>query len=119
MTILALPYPNKITRDSIHELNFTTVTAKFGETYEEIAPIGLNNVYKTFQITWLNLSRAEKNSLKTTLITGGSWQIFSYTPCNELTSYNVRVEKDSVSVNPIGNALFEVTAKLKQVFDGV
>jgi phage-related protein len=119
MTILTLPFPDKLSRESSHEFNFTTVTAKFGYTYEEIAPVGLNNVFKTFQITWLNLSLSDKNTLKTALALGGSWQIFSYQPCNELTSYNVRIEKDSVSINAIGNDLFEVTAKLKQVFNGV
>jgi phage-related protein len=119
MTIIALPYPNKIARDSSHELNFNTVTAKFGDTYEEVEPIGVNNVYKIFQVTWLNLSRSEKDSLKAALTLGGSWQIFSYQPCNELTSYNVRIEKDSVSINTIGNNLFEITAKLKQIFNGV
>ena len=119
MTIIALPYLTKIARESTHEINFTTVTAKFGDTYEEIAPVGLNNIFKTFQITWLNLSRSEKTALKAALVLGGSWQLFSYQPCNELVTYNVRVEKDSVSINPIGNSFFEVTAKLKQVFNGV
>jgi phage-related protein len=70
MSIITLPYPSKIARDSANELNFNTVTAKFGDIYEEIAPIGLNNIFKTFQITWLNLSRSEKNSLKTSLALG-------------------------------------------------
>ena len=119
MGIIALPYPSKIARDSSYEINFTTVTAKFGDTYEDIAPIGLNNIFKTFQVTWLNLSRIEKNVLKTALVLGGSWQVFSYTPCNEVVPYKLRVEKDSVSINSSGNNLFEVSAKLKQIFDWV
>ena len=119
MTILTLPFPDKLSRESSHEFNFTTVTAKFGDTYEEIAPVGLNNAFKTFQITWLNLSRTEKDTLKAALALGGSWQLFGYQPCNELSSYNTRIDKDSVSIKAIGNNLFEVTAKLKQVFNGV
>jgi phage-related protein len=119
MALVALPYPNKIARDSTHELNFKAVSVKFGDTYEAIVPIGLNNIFKTFQITWLDLSKSEKDSLKTMLISGGSWQIFSYTPCNEYTLYKLRVDKDSVSIKPIGNSFFEISATLKQVFNEV
>jgi phage-related protein len=119
MVIIPLPYPSNIARDSSHELNFTAVTSKFGDTYEEIAPIGLNNIFKTFQITWLNLSKVEKDTLKIALTLGGSWQVYSYTPCNESNTYKLRVEKDSVTINPIGNNLFEISAKLKQIFNGV
>jgi len=120
MATIPFPYDQKIARKAPKSAEFLVISSQLGDTYEQVAPKGLNPVIDLWNITWNGLTLDEKQSLETTLRTGGSWQIYEWTPCYETVPQHFRLTKDGFTVVHVGgNNIFTVTCKLHQVFDFV
>jgi phage-related protein len=114
---MELPLQTKIARSSDKTYKFATVTAKFGEGYEESRPSGINYFAEDLTINWVGLTQAEKISLEVSITSGGSWQIYTYMPCFDIVPKTFRITKGTFKTNHTGNSAFTASVTLIQCFD--
>lgn len=118
MTTIAIPYPDKILRESYKTVEFIEISSNLGDTYKQVAPKGLNPVRDIWNIIWKGLTSAEKEILETQLRSVGTWGTLLWTPCYETVEQQFRIDKRGYTVKHIGgNNIFSVSCKLEQHFD--
>jgi len=112
---ISFPYLSNIGMKSTQSFDFAIKTSNM--LFKEVAPYGINNVRKKFNITWENLSKDVKILLDEQLTAGGTWQIYLFKFCYETDFTKVRMDKDSLTFQVIGNNVFTATASFVEVFD--
>ena len=116
MTTIALPYPNKVTRDSDSELTFRAISAKFGEGYKQSAPDGINATIENWNITIGPLKPAERVIALTAFKTVGTWGTITWTPYDETVQLNFQI-KEGTSIKSVRvGKLYKLILTLEQVF---
>lgn len=112
----ALPYTDKIERSAELSLKFAETRSSLGDSYEQVAPVGINNVKEEWSISWI-LTLSEMQSLLSTIQTNGTHGIYTWTPPFDTVEKKFRLVQDSFARTTINNSVFRVTAKLRQCFD--
>jgi phage-related protein len=116
MTTIAMPFATKVTRDSIGEVTFNAISAKFGEGYKQSAPDGINATPDKWEITIGPLTPAERDTAITALRTVGTWGIITWTPMDESVSKNFQV-RDGTGIRSIRvGKLYKISFSIDQVF---
>lgn len=110
-----MPLPSKISLESSKKVGFRQVSAQFGDGYEQVAPLGLNNRFDTWDLTWGALSSSEKNTVETALNSIGTWGILTWTPCDEIVQKKFRVTGDTTYQRE--GTLYKISLTVKEVFD--
>ena len=111
----ALPLTSLISQGSSVSYKNRVLQARFGDGYDQTAPDGINNIVAEWNISYDNLTTAEKNSLVTVLNTVGSWDYLTWAPPGE-TSKKFKVTQDGYTLTPVSGDLWNVGFKLMQVF---
>lgn len=115
--VVTLPFGNKVSLESTKGLEFNEQKAQYGDGKEQSAPNGIHPSVDTWSIVWGALTIAEKESLETTLISNGTWGIYSWVPCNENSIKYFRIVNKSVRIKSEGsNGVYSIAADLKQDF---
>lgn len=89
-----LPLREKIDRTASANVKFLASTATFGDGRQQVAPVGLSNKKLSYEITWKNLSIAEKEALVTFLNTTGTWNEILWTAPYESIEQTWLIDKD-------------------------
>lgn len=114
----ALPLTNRLLTDTSKQVVFSTMSAKFGDGYEQIAPKGINYSRDLWDITWAGLSLTEVTAITSVLDSVGTWGILTWTPFNEAVQKKFRLSGEGYTITKPGRGtLRTVTCKLHQVFD--
>jgi len=116
MTTISMPVPSKVSRDSSLKVTFAQVAAKFGDGYEQVAPLGINNTTDIWAIEWGGLSSSEYTTVMTALKSVGAWGIITWKPCGELVTKKFRLAGE-ISQSREGINTYKLTCSLRQVFD--
>jgi phage-related protein len=114
---IALPLPEKIGRDATLEISSRTLTAQFGDGYNQRAPDGLNTEVETWTVTWLALTLSERETVLAALKTVGGWGVLLWTPCYQTAQQKYKVKDGKRSVKVLSNSEFNISCTLEQVFD--
>lgn len=113
----ALPLPEKIMRGSNPEVSHRSLSAQFGDGYEQVAPDGLNTRQELWDVTWGNLSQLQVLQVTQFLNSVGAWGTIEWTPCYEATSRKFRVVNGKYKRKTISNSDFQISCQLKRVYD--
>lgn len=114
----ALPLTNRLLTDTSKNVSFNSMSAKFGDGYEQVAPKGLNNKIDNWDIAWVGLTLTEVTTITDVLDSVGTWGILTWTPFNETVAKKFRLTGDGYTVEKPGRGtLRKITCRLHQVFD--
>ena len=112
-----LPVINKISRtDYKKTVMAKTLSAQFGDGYSQEAPDGINNIVRSYEITWAALTPSEKTSVEGFLESVGGWGRISWTPPYEETSRLFIVKDAEWELTVLNNSTFSISCELKQVY---
>ena len=92
-----------------------TLKAEFGDGYAQRAGDGPNNMPVTLDVTWTNLTSAQKNDILTFFKARKGFEAFYYTYQDETTARVYICETWSHTHSDADN--YTVTATLQQVYD--
>ena len=111
----ALPLTTAISQSSTRKRNYRTIRAQFGNGYAQTAPDGINSVMDTWEVTYENLTDAERSTLVTALDTVQGWDYFTWTAPGDATSKKWKVAGDGWSESTTGNH-WTVSFTLEQTY---
>ena len=118
MTTISMPLPGKINIDSDLQIDFKDISTRYGDGYTEIAPDGLNSARETWDINWAPLTQSEYNTVKTALLSVGTWGTILWTPCDDTVQKKFRIKsKTSLRRTRIAHRQYKVSITVEQIFD--
>ena len=118
MTEIAMPVSNKITRDSPLELKFKEISAKMGDGYDQVAPLGLNPVIESYEISWAGLTQVEYQQVLTAIKTVGTWGVLLWTPPDETVQKKFRIPAGSgFKRTRARNGVYQASVSIEECFD--
>ena len=114
-----LPVPEKILSSSSKTTQFNTISAKFGDSYTQEAPKGLNSRVDTWTVKWGALTLTEKQTVEGVLDTVGSWSLLSWTHNYEtvVKYFKLDISTGYTTEHVGGNNAFNISCKLVEHFD--
>ena len=117
----SFPLKNKVSVGVNRQVAFKTLSAQFGDGYEQRAPNGINNRVETISIKWEALTKADFTTVVTALDAVGGWDYLTFTPHGESTEkrYKLKDGAYSTSYSTSGDSnilLYSVECVLVQVF---
>ena len=92
-----LPLQNLISLESSIDVNYPTLTAKFGDGYEQVAPMGINQKNKVWTIIYRNMNASRTQTILNFLDAVKGIQPFFATPIGEIEQ-KWRLIPDSVQI---------------------
>ena len=95
---------------------YRTLTAKFGDGYEQFSPDGINTKETTYTLKWTILSLSDYNTLVAYLDTQTPSVAFNWTDPNTQTVKVVRFLQDSFSASRDPNIWVNVSIKFKSAY---
>lgn len=113
---LALPLQSSISQASTRKRTYRTITAQFGDGYQQSAPDGINNVVDEWNLVYENLDNSERNTLITALDSVKSSDYFTWTAPGDATQKKFKVTQDGWSEAALSGDLWTISFVLKQVF---
>lgn len=113
-----LPYRNKLTRESrFPRVEHKTLRVSFNDGFSHQAPDGgINTKREEFDITWVNLTLAEKKSLCASLDTYGGWAPYTWTINQSGPTRKLIVKDGKYSITET-RGVFQLSCTLEKVFD--
>lgn len=115
---IALPVSNKVLIGAERTTTFTTISAKFGDGYEQIAPKGLNYQRDSWNIQWNSLSQSETSTIIAALDSVGTWGIITWAPYCDGIEKRFRLTEQGYSVTQSSrNKLWKISCSLRQIYD--
>lgn len=115
MTVIAMPLPNMITRDSEGEIEFKEIRSQFGDGYSQSSPDGLNNTLEIWNITWAPLTQAQRNTVIDALRSVGTWGTITWTPCDEVTERKFQLE-GKIKFGRVRKGMYKVSCTIREDF---
>lgn len=107
-----IPNPSKITRN----ISWRTLTATFGDGYEQFTPDGVNTKETEYDLTWDVLNETDFNILETFLDTQTPSVAFNWTDPKKGTVETVRFVSDSFKPGDENVNYYNVTLTLKTAY---
>jgi phage-related protein len=95
-------------------VTFKIRKVEFGDGYTQQSPDGLNTTIFSFNLTWENITTAQKNTIDNFLTARGGYQTFLW--FNPENSVTYRIKCDTWTVKYNNPNVWTITATFKQVF---
>lgn len=112
----ALPLTSKINTMAIKITDFRTLTAKFGDGYEQTRPDGINNEVSTWTITYEALTDSEKATVLSFLSLVKGSGIITWTPPGESEKkFKLDIEQPPTQTFK-ASGITDITMTLREVF---
>lgn len=107
------PLPDLISQSSSRKREYRTLTAQFGDGYQQDAPDGINFIVDTWSMRIENLTDTDANTLRTFLDSVGSYTSWNWQAPNDSVTKTWKVTKDgwSESINSGNISSFSFTIK--------
>lgn len=100
-----LPLQNLISLDSSIEVKYATLSAQFGDGYEQVAPLGINRKSKVWNITYRNMNPANAATILNFLDSVEGYLTIYATPRGE-TEQKWRLVPDSLQIQHYAESKF-------------
>lgn len=100
MSYTTLPLQDHISEQSTIDITYSTLSAQFGDGYEQTAANGINNKQKNWQVTYYALDETKFNQVMTFVDSVGGHLPFYATPRGEVQQ-TWRVVPNSVKVSHV------------------
>ena len=114
----ALPIPGKIIQSAQKTVNFTTIVAQFGDGYMLRASDGINDKKEGWNITYDNLSSAERDTIWVFLDLVKMSAVIEWTAPGDLVEKNWVVDPESEIIEQAKTGdIYTIGFALKRVFD--
>lgn len=110
-----LPLPDRLSADISKGINDAVLTAKFGGGYAQSAANGLNASTDTWSISWIWLSKADRDTVNAALEAVGAWDYLTWTPRGESTQKRFKVVPNSRRFEYRGDKT-KIHCSIEQVF---
>ena len=90
-------------------------SVQFGSGYEQRVVFGINQNPKIWDLSWINITEANADTIETFLDARAGQEAFDWTPPDESTSYKWVCQQWDKQINYTGRAT--ITAQFRQVFE--
>lgn len=91
--------------------------SQFGQGFTQYANDGPNSQYDEWQLTFENLTSANRSTLSTFYETNGCVTWFSWTAPGDASSKKWRIVKDTYSESVLSGSLYTISFTVQQCFD--
>lgn len=114
----ALPLTNKITQTSAKSVNFTTITAQFGDGYMQRAIDGINDKKEAWNIQYDNLDQTDRDLVWVFIDFVKSTNVIEWQAPGDLTEKKWIIDPEgSVAEQAKSAAIYTIAFTLITVFD--
>lgn len=110
-----LPLTDHISQQSRRTVKFSTLSAKFGDGYEQTAPDGTNPRVESWSVVLENLTAAERATAWAFLDSVGFSTAWTWTPPGDTTSKLFKVREGIDESFSAGN-IYTISFNCEQVF---
>lgn len=118
MTEIAMPMVNKITRDTPLELEFKEISASMGDGYSQSAPLGLNPITETYEVSWAGLKQTEYLQVVAAIKTVGTWGVLLWTPPDSAVQKKFKIPSGKTFRRTRArNGMYQCSVTVKESFD--
>jgi phage-related protein len=111
----AMPLQQYISENSVKTVKHRTLVSKFGDGYSQRAADGLNSKVYIWDVRWIPLQAANRDTIIAVLDAVGCWDYLTWIPPSEGASIKL-VLVDEYSIDIIGDR-YRISAQFQQVFD--
>lgn len=113
---VSMPLPTLIAQSLPQQVKFRTLTAQFGDGYQQDVADGLNSKYRLIQPTWINLTAAQKTTVLAALDSAGSTDTITWQPPDAASTLKFKMTPEGYTIAIKAGDVFDVSAAMKQVF---
>jgi|688.fasta_scaffold95091_2 phage-related protein len=117
MTTISMPVPGKISLNIDMELTFKEVTANFGDSQQQVSPLGIHPMVELWQITWAPLTQSEYQTILAAVRSVGTWGKILWTPEDETVERTFKIKSGtSFRRTRIARRQYQATLTLEENF---
>lgn len=109
------PFPNKISSASVNQRDQKVIIANYGNGYEQRAAMGLNSIWRVWDIAMNGLTETQRDTLISFYNSHGKVLSFDWTPPGESVSQKWVFESPISETN--NGCLYSFAFTLRQVFE--
>lgn len=115
---VAMPLPAAISQSSTRRVKQRMLMSQFGNGYVQTAPDGTSSIYEEWDVSWENLTAAERTTVTTTLLQAAVDHL-TWTPPNDSVEkkYIVMPSREASLYDEIqmSGQFYTITTSLRQV----
>jgi phage-related protein len=111
----ALPFSTSISQSSGISRKNRLLSAQFGDGYSQELPAGINANFDVWEIKWNPTNVTDTRTL-TAALDVGLYDYMTWQSPLATATQRFKVVKDSVKVDILSGALYQVSCQLRQVF---
>lgn len=111
----AMPLTSAISQSSTRKRTYKTLTAEFGNGYSQTAPDGINNVRDEWNLSYENLTDAERTTVVAALDAVQTWDYLTWQAPGDAASKRWKVTPEGWSERTTGTH-WTISFVVKQVY---